>query len=99
MSEPIASPEVLELEGQVALGIEVERFLEGPIGRHIVVRAESERAEALEALYQSDPENAPAVRAAQNRVAVVDMIQQWLAEAIIAAHAANSRLDQLDQED
>lgn len=76
----------------VALGMDVENFLQGPIGRHLLARAEEARVSALEALARCDPENAASVRAYQNQVAVVDMVQQWLADAITEARNAEQQL-------
>ncbi len=93
------TPEVQALQQDEAIGIEVERFLQGPAGRRLIERFEQERAAALEALADVDPEDAKAVRRLQNEVAVVDRVQQRLADMLAEARAAIDRLDQLDTGD
>ena len=93
------TPEAQALQQDEAIGIEVERFLQGPAGRRLIERFEQERAAALEALADVDPEDAKAVRRLQNEVAVVDRVQQRLADMLAEARAAIDRLDQLDTGD
>lgn len=76
----------------VALGMDVENFLQGPIGRHLLARAEEQRKEALEALKDADPENAKAIRVWQHKIGVIDAVQQWLADAITEARNAEQQL-------
>ena len=100
MSEaPIQSPEVAALEAELQNGVRIETWMDSPIGRTVRERATAERTEVLEALANVDPEDARAVRALQNRIAVIDAIGQWLEEAMAAAKSAIARLEQLDQED
>lgn len=95
----MTTPEVRELEQDEAIGVEVERFLQGAAGRRMVERFEVDRAAALEALKDMDPDDARAVRRAQNEVAVVDRVLQRLADMLTEARAAIDRLDQLDTGD
>jgi hypothetical protein len=76
----------------VALGMDVEAFLQGPLGRYLVQRAETERTAALELLAKIDAEDAKAIRHCQQRIAVVDSIQQWLADAITEGRNAEQQL-------
>lgn len=91
--------ELEDLDAAVNLGVHVEAFLSGPIGQYIAQRCETERAQLLETLAEVDPEDASAVRAAQSGIRVIDQIQQWLADALIAAQAAHDRIQQMAQED
>lgn len=93
------TPEVRTLEQDEAIGVEVERFLSGAAGRRMVARFEEERAAALEALKDMDPEDAKAIRRAQNEVAVIDRVLQRLADMLTEARAAIDRLDQLETGD
>jgi hypothetical protein len=97
--DSIVSPEIRALVADEAIGIEVERFLSGPAGKALIERLEVERASALEALTSVDPENARAVRSAQNDVALIDMVQQYLADLHATARQATERLFQIDQTD
>lgn len=82
----------------VALGIEAEHFLTSALGRHLVARSEEERAEVLELLKDADPEDAKKIRALQNRVAVLDTWQQWIADAIMTGKATEEMLVQAEAE-
>lgn len=76
----------------VALGIDAEQFLRSDLGRHLVERSEEERTDALEALKDADPEDAKAIRKLQNRIAVLDTWQQWIADAITNGQAMEHAL-------
>lgn len=95
----IVSPEVRALEASVTLGIDVEAWLQSPVGLMVIRRCEEERAAALEALADADPEDPKAIRAIQTRVRVVDSIQQYMADAIAEAQSSLARLEQLEQGD
>lgn len=73
---------IRELQVEHAFGNEVKAFLQSNIGRYLISRAEAERAEALEALANADPDNGKTIRTLQTSIRVVDHIQRWLAEAI-----------------
>jgi hypothetical protein len=92
-------PEVHALEANVALGVEVERFLAGPIGQMFAQRCESDRLAALEALAYVDLTDAAAGRALQNQIKVIDAVQQYLADGFTNAQAALARLEQLETGD
>lgn len=91
--------ELASLTAAEAIGVEVERFLTGPVGRAMVERWEEERAAALERLATVDPEDPRAIRAVQNEIAVVDRLQQTLSDMLTQARVAIARLDAFSQED
>lgn len=95
----IANPEVRSLEAHVSLGVQVEAFLEGPIGKMFVKRVEAERSAALERLAGVDPDDSRAVRAIQTEIRVIDTVQQYLADTLTAAEASLARLEQFDHGD
>lgn len=100
MTDPeIVSPEVRALEANVSLGVDVEAWLQSPIGMMVIRRCEEERSAALEALADADPEDPKAIRALQMRVRVVDTVQQYMADAIASAQSSLARLEQLEQGD
>lgn len=76
----------------VALGIEAERFLTSPLGRYFITRAEHQREEALANLIGADPHKADLVQRLQNEVRLVDMVQQWIADAITEGQAQEKAL-------
>ena len=53
----MTTPEVRALEQDEAIGVEVERFLQGAAGRRMIHRFEEDRVAALEALADVDPED------------------------------------------
>lgn len=80
----------------VEMGIEAERFITSPLGRYLIKRAEGEREQAVEALVQGNPADAETMRSLQNKVHVIDMVQQWLADAITEGHAMEQSLIEED---
>jgi hypothetical protein len=63
-------------------GRQVEDFISGPIGAHLVHKAREQSQSAIDQLKTVDPEDAKAVRALQNKVLVAESILGWLGEAI-----------------
>ena len=88
-----------QLFGKVSLGLDVQAFLQSPVGRYLIGKAENERAAALERLATVNPDDTKDVRRAQNKVAVIDLIQSWLAEAITEAGVAENDLQQREGND
>lgn len=76
----------------VGLGIEAEEFIRSPLGRYMTARAEREREEALQQLVEANPHEPTAVQILQNRVRVVDMTQQWIADVILEGQATEQAL-------
>lgn len=86
------SAEQAEALKTVALGMDAERFLGTNVGRYLIERAEQQRMTALDALAHHSPVDADGIRALQAQVAVVDSIQQWLADAITEGRAIEQQL-------
>lgn len=80
--------DVREIQQAIDLSFQVEAFLQGPIGRYLIQRAEAQIEEALDQLKHVDPENASQIRAIQHNIHVAEDFQYWLAEAIQAGHNA-----------
>lgn len=91
--------ELEQLDTQVALGVKVAEFFDGPVGKYLRTKHDTYRAELLETLAHVDADDPKGIRAIQNRILVIDQIDQWLAEAITQALAAHERLQQMAQED
>ena len=77
-----ADKERRDIINAIDFGIEVEAFLRSKVGQYLIQRAEGEIADALEALKEIDPDNAPAIRALQGQIKRAESIQYWMAEAI-----------------
>lgn len=74
-------------------GKQVEDFLAGDIGSYLVRQADAEIKAGLDELRDVNPEDAEAVRAAQNKVRVAQNIVNWLSDAIQAGHQAMAVID------
>jgi len=71
-----------EIVNAIDFGIEVEAFIRSRVGQHLIKRAEGDIADALEALKEVAPEDAPAIRVLQGQIKRAESIQYWMAEAI-----------------
>lgn len=79
----------------VDFGMQAESFLDSPVGKYLIARAEGEVEAAVEELKTVDCTDAKAIQTLQNRVYRAESIQYWLAEAIQAGLNAQDEL--LDQ--
>ncbi len=84
--------ETKKLQGEVALGLEVEGFLTSTVGRYLITRAEVEVQQAVEKLKTVDPTDAKAIQELQNQVYRAESVQYWLAEALQSGDNANAEL-------
>lgn len=80
------------LFAEARLGLDVESFLASQVGRYLIGRADAEAESALLDLADIDPEDAKAVRTAQNRHKLARSVRQWLEEAIEAGRLAEDAL-------
>ena len=73
---------------EVQLGIEVEAFLNGAVGKYLASRAEDEAQTALELLATVPPDGEAEIRKLQNQHWRASTVMSWLVEAIeVGAHA------------
>ncbi len=77
-------------------GREVEDFLSGPIGAHLVRKAQVEIDEAVEKLKQVDPEDTKTIRMLQNKAHVAESIVGWLGDVI---HEGQGALEALKEDE
>lgn len=77
-----------------AFGREVEIFLRSDIGDFLVKRSEEEIAEAVLALKTVHPWRRRRIQALQNKIAVAEKFQLWLADAIADGHTAMQQLEE-----
>jgi hypothetical protein len=78
-----------------SFGRVVEDFLSGPIGLHLVRKADELSAEAVAKLKVAAPEDSVTIRALQAQIQVADSIVHWLAEAV---HEGQMALEHLKEE-
>lgn len=81
-----------QLMQEVDLGLQVESFLNGPVGKYLIGRAEDEIAEAVQELKTVVPTDVEKITALQNVVHRAESIQYWLAEAVQAGLNAQQEL-------
>jgi hypothetical protein len=73
----------------------VEEFLSGPIGTHLLRKADEQTADAVAKLKVVPPEDSVTIRALQTQAQVADSVIQWLAEAV---HEGQMALEHLKEE-
>lgn len=75
----------------IALGMDIQSFLESKVGKYLTARAEQERAVLMEQFLEIKPHDGESLRALQMRVAIIDRWQEWLGEALNAGHVAEQQ--------
>jgi hypothetical protein len=88
-----------DIQEAIARRITVVEWIETPLGRYLVARAQIERANALEELATINPTESAAIALVQARVRVRDDFLRWLNEALVEGEAAEARAQQLDSDD
>jgi hypothetical protein len=78
-----------------SFGRVVEDFLSGPIGSHLIRKADEQTAEAVAKLKVVSAEDSATIRALQAQAQVADSVMQWLAEAV---HEGQMALEHLKEE-
>jgi len=73
-------------------GVQVEDFINSPVGQFLVDKARAQINDALEKLQVADPEDPKIIRALQNQACVAESIMQWLGEAIREGQGALNAL-------
>lgn len=71
-----------DIKRAVRLGAEAEHFAQSPIGIYLQQRAQELTFKGLDALRTVDPEDAKAVRAAQNKVVIGESFMAFIKDAI-----------------
>jgi len=82
---------------KVELQFDMQAFVQSTVGRYLVGAAERDRAAALEELATTNPDDPNQIRDLQQRVAVVDAWQGWIADAITEGKVAQQQLTSLDR--
>jgi hypothetical protein len=77
--EEISSDELLTV---AVFGKQVEIFWDGELGGYLKMRIAAEREEAMKNLARADRNNAQEVGRWQDRIAMVDLIQDWITDLI-----------------
>lgn len=88
----MSDQEVRGLMETAGFGIEVEAFLNSPIGRYLVRRAHQEVDEAVEGLKKADPTDVRRITELQNLIHRAESFDSWLAEAVQEGWAAEQAL-------
>ena len=64
------------------LGTEAEAFLQGPLGKHLIEKAERQIEAGYQALAAADPFDTARIVAIQSQIRVAQAVPQWMVEAI-----------------
>jgi hypothetical protein len=80
----------IEQQRRVQIAEQALAFLQSPVGKHLVARAESEERAALEALANVDPHDPVTIKRLQNEVYRANSIVGWLQEVIAEGLAAQT---------
>lgn len=80
------------------IGIEAESFLRSRLGKHLLRKADEERANWLDRLIEADPEDAKLQRSIRLELKAIDSTIKWLMEAINAGDSAREQLSTLEAE-
>lgn len=89
-------PETRERIAAVALGLDVEEFLRGMIGRYLMARADEECEKAIEEFKKVDARDELLVRDIQSRMLIPERFKQWLQDAVQGGRNAEALQKQLD---
>ena len=85
---------------QAVFGVEVQDFLRGPIGDHLIKRAEDRLAALTRQLKRQDPAEPTKIVLLQAEIRHLEQFEGWLAEAVQAGITATAILDgETDAED
>lgn len=85
-----------QMERLKKLGQQVEKFLKSEAGRYLLQCCDAETRRGLELLRKVDPEDAKAIRAAQNCCELGRLMKEWLQEAVVAGLNAEELLRERD---
>lgn len=80
------------LLSEVELGLEIEKFLRGPIGIYLLERSKDQADEAMAKLKVVKPENTEQIREIQTEIWRCDSFEQWLRDAILNGRNAEEQL-------
>ena len=88
-----------ELLQGIALGSSAERFVETPIGKFLIARAQDDAVDAMNALKTISPIETEQIRALQNRIQCAENFETWLMEAIQIGNMSQEQIELLDTPD
>lgn len=86
-----------ELIRAVQFGIEVERFMQTPIGTYLWNRAMKQITESAEALFSIDDISSPEAKVAHDQARIGNMFVDWLNEGLQEARDAEIQLEEVDE--
>lgn len=90
MSSEQERADLQDIRSRIAFGLDVQSFMNGPIGRHLIARANAVIAENQEALGTVDAEDPKAIRALQNKIAAAAYFLEWMGEAVTDGEQAEA---------
>lgn len=76
------SPELQQIQNQIAFGLDCKAFMESALGRYLTDRANADIEAARDGLTIVDPADTEAVRKLQNDVRCASNFLLWIGEAV-----------------
>ncbi len=88
-----------DLTKRIDMGFAFQQFIKGDLGRHLLERAEADRASFAEELIACSREDVEKFKDAELRMKImaIDMWQQWMADALKEGEVAQIQLLELEQ--
>lgn len=88
--------DIHDVRSRIAFGLDVQSFMNGPIGRRLTARANAVIFQAQEALGDVDAEDPKAIRALQNKIKAASYFLEWMAEAVAEGEQAETAFQNAD---
>lgn len=88
-------PLVRELMIESVLSIRFREFIRSELGEHLISRADAEIKSCKDQLAVTEPADADAIRALQQRIRVATIWQDWMADAITTGDNAVNQLQEM----
>lgn len=79
-----------DVRARISFGLDVQQFMNGPIGKRLTARANAVIEQAQEALGTVDAEDPKAIRALQNRITAASYFLEWMGEAVTEGENAEA---------
>ncbi len=94
-----AEEDLRDVQRRIALGMDVQAMLRGPVGKYLTARANLLLDEALTALGHVNPEDPQAIRALQMKFQLGHAFMDWLDEAVHDGKQAEAAFIAMDNQD
>lgn len=87
------------IQKRIAIGLDVQAFLNSDLGQHILDRARDEALEAMNALKQIAPTKTDEIRELQNTIYRAESFEGWLIEALDIGRVSEEQLELMESKE